>query len=263
MTKLLNIDANAKTVKGQKQGYMTAVLYLAPYKAAGINVCPMAEMAGCIAGCLNTAGRGGIALASARFAPHGVELPDNAIQRARIARTRMYADDRAGFMAQLVKEIAAFVAKAERKGLVPAVRLNGTSDIRWELIPVSLGGRDYPHVFAAFAGVQFYDYTKIGNRRVDGIANYHLSISYSEASAEYATRAIAAANRQGRNLVAVFAGKLPETYLGRPVVNGDESDLRFLDATGVVVGLKAKGSARRDQSGFVIRLTAVADLLAA
>ena len=103
MTKLLNIDANAKTVKGQKRGYMTAVLYLAPFKSAGVNVCPMAELAGCWRGCLNTAGRGGISKGSAKMNPHGIELPDNAIQNARIKRTRFYADDRDAFMLQLDK----------------------------------------------------------------------------------------------------------------------------------------------------------------
>lgn len=248
MPKLLNIDSNAKTVKGQARGYMTAILYLAPFKAAGLNVCPMAELAGCVAGCLNTAGHGGMAKAGATFNPHGLELPDNGVQRARIARTRFYAERRDTFMAQLVEEIAKFVKRAERKGLTPVVRLNGTSDIRWELIPVA----GHAHIFDAFPTLQFYDYTKIPNRRVDGIANYHLSISYSEASPRYAAIARDAAAQQGRNLVAVFRGELPATFLGRPVVNGDESDLRFLDPRGVVVGLKAKGAARKDQSGFVI-----------
>lgn len=245
---LLNIDSNAKTVKGQSRGYMTAILYLAPFKAAGINVCPMAELANCIKGCLNTAGHGGMAKAGATFAPHGLELPANNVQRARIARTRFYAERRAEFMAQLVGEIRKFLKRAARKGLTPVVRLNGTSDIRWEHEPVD----GMPNVFAVFPDVQFYDYTKIPNRRVDGIANYHLSISYSEASPRYAAMARNAAAQQGRNLVAVFRGALPETFLGRPVVNGDESDLRFLDPRGVVVGLKAKGAAKRDTSGFVI-----------
>jgi hypothetical protein len=245
---LLNIDSNAKTVKGQARGFMTAILYLAPFKAAGLNVCPMAELAGCIAGCLNTAGHGGMAKAGATFAPFGLELPDNGVQKARINRTRFYAEDRDGFMAQLCGEIRKFLKRAARKGLTPVVRLNGTSDIRWELIPAE----GLENVFAVFPDVQFYDYTKIPNRKVDGIANYHLSISYSEASARYAAIARESATRDGRNLVAVFRGELPATFLGRPVINGDESDLRFLDPQGVVVGLKAKGAAKRDTSGFVI-----------
>lgn len=247
-TKLLTIG-NPKTAKGAARGYLTAVLHLAPYKASGVNVCPMAELAGCYAGCLNTAGRGGIAKGRAVFNPHGVELPDNAIQRARIRRTQWFTNDRESFMAALVADIQRLQRKAHRDGVTLCVRLNGTSDIRWESVPCF----SFPNVFAFFPTVQFYDYTKIPNRRVEGIANYHLSISYSEASERYRDIALNAAQSQGRNLVAVFAGKLPETFHGRRVVNGDESDLRFLDPLNVVVGLKAKGAARRDTSGFVIR----------
>lgn len=240
--KLLNIDANPKTVKGQARGFMTAVLYLAPWKAAGVNVCPMAELAGCVAACLNTAGRGGIAAGT--VAPYGVEIPANAVQAARVARTRLFVEDRDAFMAQLVTEIRAFVRKAERKGLVPVVRLNGTSDLRWENVAVN-GARNVMEVFPA---VQFYDYTKIANRR-NLPSNYHLSFSASgrEAFRPFMEKALA----NGMNLVAVFRKELPETFMGRPVVNGDESDLRFLDPSGVIVGLKAKGKARRDLSGFV------------
>jgi hypothetical protein len=261
--KLLNIDKNAKTVKGQAQGYMTAVLYLAPFKAAGINVCPMAEIAGCVNACLNTAGRGGLAKAGDVLVTEGGLLPNNSVQRARIAKTRWYAEDRDGFMAALVAELIAFCRKATRAGLIPVVRLNGTSDIRWESIPVIRnhyrdgiheipGGRpvQYPHIFAAFNGVQFYDYTKISNRRVADIPNYRLTFSYS-ARPEYqphVERAMAA----GLNIVAVFRGALPETFLGRPVIDGDASDLRHLDPLGVVVGLKAKGRAKTDRSGFVV-----------
>lgn len=240
--KLLNVDANPKTVKGQARGYMTAVLYLAPWKAAGANVCPMAEVAGCVAACLNTAGRGGIARGT--VAPYGVPVPANGVQAARIARTEFFLNDRPSFMAQLVKEIRAFIRKAERAGLVPVVRLNGTSDLRWENIAAD-GKRNIMEVFPA---VQFYDYTKIPNRK--GLpANYHLSYSASGRPefAPYMDRAAAA----GLNIVAVFRKSLPAEFMGRPVVNGDESDLRFLDPAGVVVGLKAKGRARRDVSGFV------------
>lgn len=248
--KLLNIDANAKTVKGQKKGYMTAILYLAPFTAAGFNVCPMAEIAGCVAGCLNTAGRGGMAPGKATMdTPAGV-LPDNAIQRARIKRTQYYGEDRAGFMAQLVKEIEAFIRKAGRKGLIPAVRLNGTSDLRWENVEAIRGGERFPSIFEAFPEVQFYDYTKIANRRVDHLPNYRLTFSYSGTAAyqPFVKRAL----ENGLNVAVVFRKELPETFMGRPVINGDETDLRFTDPERVIVGLKAKGKARQDRSGFVV-----------
>jgi len=261
---LLNIDSNAKTIKGQRVGYMTAILYLAPYKLSGLNVCPMADVAGCVAACLNTAGRGGMSAGSKTFAaPDGTMVPDNTVQRARIARTRMFIESRDEFMAQLSREIHAFILQARRKGLRPVVRLNGTSDIRWESIGLPatsyrIGRADVakesaPNIFARFPKVTFYDYTKIPNRRTDGIGNYHLTFSGSgrESFAKYIARAIDA--DPSRNIAVAFAGPMPETYLGRPVVNGDETDLRFLDVSGVVVGLKAKGRARRDVSGFVVR----------
>lgn len=250
MTKLLNIDANAKTVKGQKRGFMTAVMYLAPYKAAGINVCPLAELAGCWKGCLNTAGRGGIAKGSATMETPAGDLPDNAIQRARIKRTQFYATDRPGFLAQLRKEIAAFIRKAERKNLTPVVRLNGTSDIQWERVD--------PDLFTEFADIQFYDYTKIPKRFTRELPpNYHLSLSWSGASHKYMQMCIDVAIPHRANVVKVMRDERTKreamaSLHSCPVVDGDEHDLRFLDPDGAIVYLKAKGRARKDDSGFVL-----------
>jgi len=244
MTKLLNIDSNPKTVKGQKAGYMTAILYLTPHTSSGTNVCPMAELAGCAQGCLNTAGHGGIG--SKVRADNG--LPDNTVQAARMSRTMAFHNDRESFMIQLSDEIAKFIKKAARKGLTPTIRLNGTSDIRWERIPVN----GFASIMAEYKDIQFYDYTKTANRR--GIpANYHLSLSYSEASTTFAKMITDAAHWQSRNLVVVFRDKnFPAMFHGKLVVSGDETDLRFLDPTNVVVGLYAKGRAKKDTSGFVI-----------
>lgn len=251
---LLNIDANPKTIKGQKKGYMTAVLYLAPADSSGTQLCPVSNLAGCVASCLNTAGRGGMAAGNATFAAaNGQALPDNAIQRARLRRTAWLNSDQAGFMAALSDEIRAFVRKAKARRLVPVVRLNGTSDIRWE----SIACGDHANVFEAFPRVQFYDYTKIPNRRVAGIPNYHLTFSYSHRPQYAPIVAKALANYSADvSFSVVFHGAMPAYFLGRPVINGDESDLRFLDQPGVVVGLTAKGRARRDESGFVVRLAA-------
>jgi hypothetical protein len=152
-------------------------------------------------------------------------------------------------MAQLVKEITAFIKKADRKGLTPVIRLNGTSDILWETIPVDGASS----IMALFPDIQFYDYTKVYKRVMRPLpGNYHLSLSYSEASQKYALTTRTVTDQSAINLVVVFRKELPETFAGREVVNGDESDLRFLDPPGVVVGLKAKGRARKDTSGFVI-----------
>jgi hypothetical protein len=243
--KLLNIDANAKTVKGQKKGYLTGILYLAPFTISGINICPMAEIANCWETCLNVQGRGGMSRDSVKFvADNGQSLPDNSIQRCRINRTQMFHNDREAFLSQLVKEIKSLIRKANRLGFIPTVRLNGTSDIRWENIKFKNGDT----LFSLFPDMIFYDYTKIPNRK-NIPANYHLSWSYSEASDKYA-----AMRPDNLNWVVVFKDKnFPETFLGREVIDGDENDLRFLDKNGIVVGLKAKGSAQRDTSGFVIR----------
>ena len=252
---LLNIDANAKTVKGQKKGYMTAILYLAPWKLSGYQVCPMAEIAGCVGDCLNTAGRGGMARADADTVTidgHTVKL--NAIQKARIARTKMFMEDRVTFMYQLVKEIEKAYVRAHKKGLELVVRLNGTSDIRWE--DVIVPGTDH-NIFEHFDMIQFYDYTKIPNRKVAHIDNYHLTFSVS-ARPEYSKileKALAFYNTS-INFAVVFDKHLPATFLGRTVMNGDESDLRFLDDKNVIVGLKAKGAAKKSTSGFVYKVAA-------
>jgi hypothetical protein len=130
---LLTISADAKTVKGEKKGLLTAIMYFAPWKLSGYQVCPLAELAGCVGDCLNTAGRGGMARPDAdtiEIDGHVVKL--NTIQKARIARTRFFFENRLEFMFQLVKEIRLAKKKAEKMGYDFAVRLNGTSDIRWE-----------------------------------------------------------------------------------------------------------------------------------
>ena len=273
---LLNIDTNPKTVKGQKHGYMTAILYLAPYKASGKNVCPMAHIAKCWEPCLNTAGHGGIAKRGSVIATDAGDLPDNVVQRARIARTQFYHDDRAAFMTQLVREIEAFIRKARRKGLVPVVRLNGTSDIQWETghavrrlsagaakmkpsaAASALLAERYPSIFAAFPDVQFYDYTKIAKRfRRELPSNYHLTLSYSAASTDYAKQCLAA-HADGAALAVVARDNATKTahavtsQASGEVVDGDAHDLRFLDPRGALVVLKAIGRARQDGGGFVV-----------
>ncbi len=229
---LLSCGTNAKTVKGDGSEYLTAIMYLTPWKSAGINVCAMAEQAQCIEGCLNSAGRGQM----------------SSVQLGRARKTQWFASDRAGFMAQLVSDLESFVSYCAKRGIHPCVRLNGTSDIRWELIGVN----GFRNVMEAFPMVTFYDYTKIANRR--GLpSNYHLTWSYSEASKAYAIQsAIAVAN--GLNIAVVFRrkGDIPASFLGLPTIDGDRDDMRFLDPKGVVVALYAKGKAKQDQSGFVV-----------
>ena len=187
--------------------------------------------AGCRASCLHRAGRGGI------YRPGE---STNAIEQARIARTRLYLDRPDEFRAQLTAEIQAHVSRAGRLGLVPCVRLNGTSDIAWE--------RKAPWLFDTFPDLQYYDYTKVPGRDLLP-ANYHLTFSRSEDNWNDCERAL----QGGRNVAAVFAGGVPDIFRGFRVFDGDATDLRFLDPVGIVVGLKAKGKAKRDATGFVVR----------
>ena len=232
---LLNIDNNAKTVKGAKLGVRTAIMYLAPSDVSGRNVCQFAS-GGCRIACLNTAGRG-------KF---------DMVQRARIRRTNRFFDNREEFMARLVFEITRHVTESLRDDMIPAVRLNGTSDIPWERVKASRDGIEYPSLMAAFPNVQFYDYTKIPVSRRNPARNYHLTFSLSESNDADALDALDA----GYNVAAVFdiksrGGMLPGSFMGREVIDADDSDVRFMDDQGVIVGLKAKGDAKRDDSGFV------------
>lgn len=235
--KLLGLDTNAKTVKGEKYGIKTAILYLVPADGSGFNLCAMAALALCKDPCLFTAGRGAM----------------SNVMLSRLRKTLYFLQFRALFMAQLHAEIAQLEMRAAREGWKLVVRLNGTSDIRWENIPAGSA----PSIMDAFPGVQFYDYTKIANRR-NVPANYDLTFSYSGAPAyqPFVQRAVA----NGERIAVVFRNRAivdrmlanGETFLGLPVVDGDDSDIRHLDPRGAVVALYAKGKARQDRSGFVV-----------
>lgn len=224
---------NPKLLKGTKKGYLSSVLHFAPADLSGKEVCPK-RTAGCTSACLNTAGRGGIFKKGEST---------NVIQQARIRKTKMFFENRPAFMSALLKEIVSTIKKAKKLDLIPVFRLNGTSDLAWEKYEI-VEGRN---IFQMFPDVQFYDYTKVNNRKVAHIPNYHLT--FSKADGNDMDVRIALSN--GMNVAAVFHN-VPETYLGREVINGDETDLRFLDPKGVIVGLKAKGKAKKDTTGFVV-----------
>ena len=235
--KLLSVG-NPKTLKGEVQGYNTYILHLAPAEESGYNTCPKATD-GCKFGCLNKAGRGGMFKKGETT---------NVIQQARIRKTKYFFENRDAFMADLVADIKLAIKQSLNKGLIPVIRLNGTSDLSFEkyLVPGTM-----MNLFQYFPLIQFYDYTKVLGRKVSLYPNYHLTFSAADGNDDDVTKAI----QQGYNIAVVFGTKkgqpLPETYLGLPVVNGDESDLRFLDVKNVVVGLYAKGKAKKDTFGFV------------
>lgn len=238
--KLLS-TGNPKVLKGQAQGYNTYILHLAPANVSGYETCAK-RTAGCTAACLNTAGRGGMF-------KRGEST--NVIQEARKRKTRMFFENRVEFMTLLVKDIELAIKQSARIGLIPVFRLNGTSDLAFEKYEVVRNGQLFRNVFAAFPEVQFYDYTKILGRKVKDIPNYQLTFSAADGNDSDVYKAIA----EGLNVAVVFGVKktdpLPTEYVGREVFDGDESDLRFLDPKGVVVGLYAKGKAKKDTSGFV------------
>jgi hypothetical protein len=225
--KLLS-TANPKIQKGTKLGYLSFILHLAPATLSGKETCPK-RTAGCTAACLNTAGRGGMFRKGENT---------NMIQQARIRKTKMFFEQRDAFMAQLEKDIKLGIKQAARLGLTPVFRLNGTSDLAWEKYGI----------IEKFPQVQFYDYTKVLGRKVAHLQNYHLTFSAADGNDADVAKAVA----QGMNVAAVF-DKLPETYMGKSVINADEHDLRFLDPKGVIAGLKAKGRAKKDTTGFVRR----------
>ena len=228
---LIRAGGDAKTVKGNDSGYLTSIMYLKSFKTLGVNLCPNAEIANCFNPCLLTAGRGQM----------------NSVQKGRLRKTEWFIKDRAGFMEQVFKDLIGFSNYCDKRELKPAIRLNGTSDIRFENIPIR-----NKILMEHFPNIQFYDYTKIANRR-NIPDNYHLTFSYSEANPIY-QKQVNIALKKKMNIAVVFRHKenMPKKFLGLKVINGDKNDLRFLDPKNSVVGLYAKGKAKNDYSGFVI-----------
>lgn len=220
-------STNAKTAKNSLK---TFILYLTPGTTNGNNLCPKAS-AGCLAACLYTAGRGSF----------------SNVQQARANKTAQYIQDKPAFMRALAYEILKQYTKAKKAGEKIAIRLNGTSDIDLVYLLNKYASLD----IATLADhIIFYDYTKILQKaiRYQAHPNYTVTFSRSESNQAETEQAI----KLGINVAAVFSGELPKTYLGAPVLDGDKSDLIMLYNKGAVLGLKAKGQAKKDKSGFVI-----------
>jgi hypothetical protein len=214
-------STNAKTAKNKRE---TMILYLTPGQVLGHNMCPKATE-GCLAACLNTAGRGAF----------------NNVQSARLNKTLEFIKDRRAFLAQCAQEIN----KAAKKTEELAVRMNGTSDVK--LVEMMIAEN------AIAENVVFYDYTKIpqkaGRRVLASGHTYVVTFSRSEINESDVLNVL-----QSGGIVAVVFNELPDTFHGFPVVDGDKSDDQMLDlGGGTVLGLKAKGKARKDVSGFVVR----------
>ncbi len=222
---------NTKILKGEKFGYRTFGIHFAPASLSGKNVCPSSS-AGCRQSCLYLSGQGYY----------------QRVQDARVKKTKYFFEDRAKFLDELVENITTMARRSRKNNMIPCFRLNLTSDIAWESIKIN--GKT---LMEMFPDVTFYDYTKSAQRMMrflnkDFPKNYHLTFSRSESNQAHCD--IIAA--MGGNVAVVFRGKLPKTYMKRKVISGDESDLRFLDKKGVIVGLVEKGVAKKDKSGFVV-----------
>ena len=242
--KLLTFN-NAKTIKGEKYGYKTYILYMAPHKqnSLGKNLCPNASE-GCAAACLYKSGFGGIY---------------DSVQQGRIRKAEFFLNDREAFLLYLKNEITKLKAKHDKKGEKLCIRLNGTSDLPYENLLV-----EGKNLMEHFSDIQFYDYTKSPQRMQKFVSgelptNYHLTFSRSETN-DLDSEVVLG---NGGNVAMVFS-ELPKTYKGFKVINGDESDLRFLDEENVIVGLKykkltGKGSnnSKAFESGFAIEVEKV------
>ena len=223
---LLNYYSQTKMAKGEKFGYKTAILHLAPFNLSGKNVCPKASEE-CVAACLNTSGRRQM----------------GSVQKARLDKTNLFWTNKNAFLWQLSTEIEQLKKRAARQGFKFAVRLNGTSDLAWHRMKVDGGGT----LHELHPDVQFYEYTKVLNYLNHDHKNLH--VTFSDSGRNNAD--IAAAIRSGHNVAVVFKDKLPKKYLNKRVINGDEHDLRFKDPRGVIVGLVAKGLGRNINNKFI------------
>ncbi len=224
-----NEKQQTKMAKSAKSGlYLPLIMHLAPVRLSGYQVCSKAT-AGCAAACLNTAGLGTF----------------EKVQQARINRTKMYFENRDAFIEMMRKELDAAQRRSRKHGKTTTVRLNGTSDIMWERL--RFFENNTKTVFEMYPDIIFYDYTKIPVRDARPFENYSLTFSLADGNENDAKIAL----ERGMNVAVVFRNTLPSEYLGVPVIDGDQDDLRFLDPPGVVIGLKAKGKAIHDHTGFV------------
>ena len=224
-------SGNQKILKGEKLGYITKGIHLAPANLSGYETCRWRSK-GCTMSCLNTAGRGQM----------------NSVQDSRIAKTKLFFEQKFDFLAKLSKEITSTIKSAIKKEMQAVFRLNLTSDLVWE----DIRDEESETIFDMFPDVQFYDYTKSFQRMAQFLngnfpSNYHLTFSRSENNQKLVEMVL----EMGGNVAVVFRNQLPKTWNGFEVVNGDETDLRFLDKQGVVVGLIEKGMAKKDETGFV------------
>ena len=227
------VNVSAKIIKNMKvSNNITYSIYLAPAMVSGYNVCPNSTPE-CRLGCLATSGRAGMDILSGK----------GMVERARIKKTKLFHEHNDFFMDWLYAELRLAKAKAERNGFNFSVRLNATSDIDWQNVK-----RDNKNVFDVFPDVNFYDYTKNPTKFFDKPENYHLTFSYSGHNVKMCEKLL----NRGFNIATVFNVKresdLPKTFMGYDVINGDLTDFRPNDEKGIIVGLKWKQIANKENN---------------
>lgn len=230
-----NVASSVKIAKNKKKNVLTYILYLAPAHKSGYNVCPMSTTE-CVNACLDESGH------------NRIDVKEYRIDKSRIKKTRMFFEDRNYFMSWLVAELTAHKKAADKKGFEFSVRLNGTSDL--SPLQFKLGGKN---ILELFPDTQFYDYTKVLNRRniCETYSNYDITFSYSGKN----WLECEAALKYGHRVAVVFEKRLPKTYMGIKVVNADETDLRYLDESNVICGLIHKKTRKKieyEKQSFII-----------
>ena len=206
MKKLLSSGKNnTKTAKNSMETYY---LSLQPVKQNSMNenLCKFSTKE-CRTACLQFTGR---------------QSFSNVVS-SRSRKTEMFVTQRKEFLEALWKELKD-LGKC-------AVRLNLLSDVDWELEFLKIDKK-----LSELSDIQFYDYTKDHFKIYTTSKNYHLTLSYSGYNWMHCKQAL----EKGINVAVVFKGEIPLTYEGFEVVKGDESDERFLDRKGVIVGLRYK-----------------------
>lgn len=236
---------SAKAIKADSYGYLNAINYMSPHKSGGVgNLCKNASP-GCINLCL------GIYSGQAAMV-NDLENGTNNVRESRKRKAEYFANDLQAYMIEVCKHIEKLLKQASKLRKLLCVRLNGSTDIPYEKIKIKAFGNK--NIFEIFPMVQFVDYTKRPERFENKPVNLHLTFSRSETNESKCKQML----KNGHNVAVVFAGQFPTEYLGFPVISGDEHDLRHLDPIGgYIIGLTPKGNkAKKDQSGFVVRLAA-------
>ena len=234
--RFLSMD-NPKAIKAQAYGYLNAINYMAPHTSGGVgDLCGKAS-AGCIRLCLGE--------------HSGQAAMSEVVRDSRKRKAAYFMRERKAFMLEFVYHIEKAQVQAHKAGLKLVVRPNGATDLPFEAIACERNGKAFRNLMEAFPDIQFVDYTKHAKRFKKPLPfNYHLTFSRSETNEAECYDVLSL----GFNVACVFSGSLPTSFMAKPVLSGDEHDLRHLDPKGVVIGLSPKGSrAKRDTSGFVIR----------